>query len=320
MLRRNWQAAMIRLARSARLKQFMQRTRAGSTLARRYVAGADAAAGVQQAGALAAQAQLRSSLFYLGEYIATPAAVADNLAHKLAVATLLGPTGLDVHVSADPTQIGLMLSPQLALANAQQIAHAIAQAAGTRPGFHTLMLDMEDQSVTTATLALHQSLADAGLPVALTLQAYLRRTEADLQRLIAAGARIRLVKGAFAAGAEIAYTSQTEIKQNYRRLMALMLSQQARQAGCYPIIATHDSGLHDAAIRLAEANGWRPDQWEFELLLGVRSDVARALAARGYRVRLYLPFGRDWWPHAIRRIGENPRNALLLARSLCSSA
>jgi len=97
-----------------------------------------------------------------------------------------------------------------------------------------------------------------------------------------------------------------------------MLSVQARKAGFYPIIATHDTGLQDYAVATARANGWQPGTYEFEMLLGVREDAARGLAARGERVRLYVPFGRDWWPHAARRIGENPANAVLLLRSLVS--
>ena len=89
----------------------------------------------------------------------------------------------------------------------------------------------------------------------------------------------------------------------------------ARRAGFYPIVATHDTALQDHAIATAEAQGCAPDAYEFEMLLGVREDVARSLVARRQRVRLYVPFGRDWWPHAVRRIGENPANALLLARS-----
>lgn len=167
-----------------------------------------------------------------------------------------------------------------------------------------------------STIALHDDLRAARLPVALTLQAYLRRTEGDLQAQIARGSRVRLVKGAFAAGTRVAFTRQGAIKTNFRHLIELMLSRQAREAGFYPVIATHDDHLHAHAIEHAEGNGWHPSEFEFEMLVGVRDNVARALAARGHQVRLYVPFGRDWWPYAVRRIGENPRNAWLLARSL----
>jgi proline dehydrogenase len=178
---------------------------------------------------------------------------------------------------------------------------------------------MEDQSVTDATIALHDAMKSAGLPAALTLQAYLRRTEADLRAQIRGGARVRLVKGAFAAGSSAAFTRQAEIKANSRRLIDLMFSREARDAGFYPIIATHDDRLHRYAIERAAANDWRAGDYEFEMLLGVRSDVAENLARRGERVRLYLPFGQDWWPYAVRRIGEYPRNAWLLLRSLAGA-
>jgi proline dehydrogenase len=315
-LRRAWQTAMIGLARSARAKRFMQGSRAGSFLARKYVAGQAPADAVSVAGELLSRDGIRSSLFYLGEYADSAQRVTESVAAKLAVAAALGRTVLDVHVSVDPTQIGQSLDPAMAGGNARRIAEAVWQAAGGRPGAHCAMLDMEDASVVDATIALHDGLKREGLPVALTLQAYLRRTGGDLRRQIAAGSRVRLVKGAFVGAASVAYTSQREIKASYRRLAGLMLAPEARAGGFYPILATHDDALHAFAIETARRNGWRPGEYEFEMLLGVRMAAARDLARRGERVRLYLPFGRDWWPYAVRRIGENPRNALLLARSL----
>ncbi|HYM03397.1 MAG TPA: proline dehydrogenase family protein [Stellaceae bacterium] len=319
MLRRAWQTAMIGLARSRRVKHWVQQRRAASDLATRYVAGATAAAGVERARSLLDAHGIRASLFYLGEYVDSAGLVAENVAAKREIADLLGRAGLDVHVSVDPTQIGYALDPALARANLFAIAEAVARAAAERHGVHALMLDMEDDSVTDATIGFHAALSAAGLPAALTLQAYRRRTEADLLPLLRAGTRVRLVKGAFAAGSAIAFTRQGEIKANFRRLIDLMLSPAARDAGFYPIIATHDHRLHAHALERAAAHGWKQGAYEFEMLLGVRGDVAAGLARRGERVRLYVPFGRDWWPHAVRRIGENPRNAWLLARSALSA-
>jgi proline dehydrogenase len=316
MFRRTWQAGMIALARSNIVKQTMQDTRGTSALAARYVAGENPEAGVSRAATLLMQHKIHSSLFYLGEYVDRPLLVSENVAAKLAVVEKLGHADLDVHVSVDPTQIGQSINAEQARRNAFAIAEAIARSAAGRPGFHALMLDMEDESVVNSTIALHDDLRAARLPVALTLQAYLRRTEGDLQAQIARGSRVRLVKGAFAAGTRVAFTRQGAIKTNFRHLIELMLSRQAREAGFYPVIATHDDHLHAHAIEHAEGNGWHPSEFEFEMLLGVRDNVARALAARGHQVRLYVPFGRDWWPYAVRRIGENPRNAWLLARSL----
>lgn len=318
MLRRGWQRTMIRLARSSRAKAFMQSARSTTRLARQYVAGPTAADGVARAQALLRGPGARSSLFYLGEYVDTPSGVDRNLAGKRAVIAALAATDLDLHVSMDPTQVGYGIDPAGAEAHIRALATAIARAAGTRPGVHCAMLDMEDQSVTDATIAIHDRLRGEGLPMALTLQAYLRRTEADLAAQIRAGSRVRLVNGAFAAGAEVAFPSRRAIKANYRRLIAMMFSAEARDRGFYPILATHDDRLHAFALEQAAANGWPADRFEFEMLLGVRGDVAGSLARAGHRVRLYVPFGEDWWPHAVRRIGENPRNAWLLARSVLS--
>jgi proline dehydrogenase len=178
-----------------------------------------------------AKHSIRGSLFYLGEYVDRPDLIAENVSAKLAVATLLGRTGLDVHVSVDLTQIGHSLDPAKARLNAFTIAEAVDRAACNRPGVHALMLDMEDQSVVDATITLHDAIKSAGLPAALTLQAYLRRTEADIRAQIRHGARLRLVKGAFAAGNDIAFTHRFEIKANSRRLIDLMFSRDARGCG-----------------------------------------------------------------------------------------
>src|SRR6266581_1372864 len=305
MVRRAWQSAMINLARSPVATRFMQHNRATSLLAGKYVAGANPARAVQVAGELLAAHGIRSSLFYLGEYVNRLDLVAENVANKLALVQLLQNTDLDIHVSVDLTQIGQSVDPELARRNALQIAEEIRRVSGNRSGVHCLMLDMEDASVVDATVAQHDELKRKGFPVALTLQAYLRRTTGDMQAQIKAGARVRLVKGAFVADSRIAYTRQEDIKASYRRLVELMFGSDARRSGFYPVVATHDDRMHEFAIDVARHNGWNPGQYEFEMLLGVRSDVAQSLAGRGERVRLYVPFGRDWWPYAVRRIGES---------------
>ena len=318
MLRRAWQSGMIALARSRRVKQFMQQRASASRLAMRYIAGTSPAAEIKVCEQLAAGG-IRASAFFLGEYVTSPDLVEVNVVQKLAIVRLLASAGLDVHVSVDPTQLGQLFDPPAARANILRLGEAVRDAAGNRPGVHCVMLDIEDSSVTDATLAHHEALLAERLPAAQTLQAYLKRTENDLVRLISAGAKVRLVKGAFAESPDRAFVGRREIKRSYRRLMALMLAPEARASGFYPIFATHDDRLQEEAIELARVNNWQPGSYEFEMLYGARPDVAQALAARGERVRLYVPFGQDWFPYAIRRIGENPRNALLLGRALMRS-
>lgn len=314
-MRRIWQSMMARLARSAGCKQFMQERRATTALAARYVGGATAAEAIETAKALDRQG-IRTSLYHLGEFVDRPELVAENVAAKLEICERLSHTGLDLHVSVDPTQVGCSIDWEMGARNAAMIGARIQAAAVGRPGVNCMMLDMEDLPVNAATIALHDRLRAIGVPMAQTLQAYLHKTEADITAKIAEGARVRLVKGAMLAPAGAAFVGQAAIRRNYVKLVEMMLSPAAREAGFYPIIATHDHHLHALALAAARRNGWRPGTYEFEMLYGARNDVARALARAGERVRLYLPFGRDWWPYAVRRIGENPRNALLLARGV----
>jgi proline dehydrogenase len=154
------------------------------------------------------------------------------------------------------------------------------------------------------------------VPVAQTLQAYLRRSADDLEPMIAAGGPVRLVKGAFADPRPHAYQGKTEIDRNYLALARRMLAADAKEKGFRPVFGTHDDALLAEIRRIARSGGWEPGQYEFEMLYGVRTELQRELRTAGEQVRLYLPFGKAWWPYAVRRIGESPRNARLLARAV----
>jgi proline dehydrogenase len=308
-----WQSLMIALATSARIKDFMQRNARASALASRFVAGGDAAAALATALELKEKG-LRASLYYLGEYVADAELVARNVEQKSAIAELLGEAGLDVHVSVDPTQVGYAISENLGQPNAERIGEAIARQPARARNY--LMLDMEDYGVVDTTLALHQRLVGRGLPAALTLQAYLRRTEGDLRSLIAQGAAVRLVKGAFAESRARAWTRRAEIARSYLDLARMMLSAEARSSGFYPIFASHDEAMLWPIVEMARDGGWRTEDYEFEMLYGVRPELQHKLLAAGQTLRLYLPFGRDWWPYAARRVGENMANARFVARAV----
>jgi proline dehydrogenase len=158
------------------------------------------------------------------------------------------------------------------------------------------MLDMEDLSLVEPTLRLQRDLLDQGLPVAVTLQARLRRTEGDLESVLTRAPAVRLVKGAFPRGPEHDHQGKAAIQRSYLSLARTMLSPPARQAGLHPVFATHDDGLIGRVAELARGMGVQQDGYEFEFL--------------------YVAFGVAWWPYAVRRVGEHPRNALLLGRSL----
>lgn len=304
-----WQRAMIALARSGRVTAFAQRQTRLAGLAARFTGGPDIGAALEAARALRAEG-ISASLFFLGEYVEDSALVEATVGQLTAAAGALAGAGLGVALSADPTQLGLMQSEAACEANLRRVAAAVTAACPRppQPGHDTLMIDMEDSATTAITLSLHDRLRADGLPAAVTVQAYLHRSPADLARLAAAGAWVRLVKGALAEPAAIAANRRPEITRRYRQAALTLLGPGARRAGCYPAFATHDEDLITEIITAARQYGWAPGEFEFEMLHGVRPDLQRALARDGHQIRAYLPFGTAWFPYAIRRIGESPRN------------
>ncbi|CUI74898.1 proline dehydrogenase family protein [Achromobacter kerstersii] len=353
-----FQRTTIALARSPLMGRTMRAMAARTSLARRFVGGADVDAAVQTALRLRDAHGIRASLFYLGEYVAEPVAIEHNVSQAIEACHALGAAGLDVHVSIDPTAIGFMASDALGTENARRIGAAASAAAGATASSaasattgaaasaagwaadaaadaaaratadsaalriggaarNWVVLDMEDSGIRDRTCALHRDLLQAGLPAGLTLQARRRRTPEDLAWAIRQRTSLRLVKGAFPERA-LDHAGRARIDQAYLDAAGIMLSHEARESGFYPVFGTHDDRLAGAIMTLARERGWPPDAFEFEMLYGVRPDWQLALRGLGYNVRVYLPFGADWWPYAIRRVGENPRNAWLLARSLTS--
>jgi proline dehydrogenase len=179
------------------------------------------------------------------------------------------------------------------------------------------MLDMEDFSVVQKTLDLRARMAQAGYPTGITIQAYLYRSEQDIRDLVKSGAAgVRLVKGAFAESGDHAWTSRADINREFLGRAAVLLSAEAKAHSVYPIFATHDEEMIEAVKEFAQQNQRSKDEFEFEMLLGVGLVQQKRLIAEGYRLRLYLPFGTDWWPYTVRRIGENPSNLRFVVNAL----
>lgn len=306
-----WQRCAITIARSGGAKRVLQPVIGRTVLARRFVAYETAEAAVSAAQSLLADSGITASLFYLGEYIDDSGRTEETVRQSCEVAELLGQVGLDVHVSVDPTAIGYLTSERLCKDNAERIARAVAASAGGR---RYLMLDMEDLAMLEPTLDLLHHLRSRELPAAITLQARLRRTRDDLVPLLKTPTSVRLVKGAFPLGPEHDYQGRRAITGNFLSLAAMMLSAEARETGFYPSFGTHDDAIGREIVRIADANGWRRDEYEIEFLYGVRTAWQHELRRNGVAVRVYLPFGIDWWPYVMRRLGENPRNLLLLTR------
>jgi proline dehydrogenase len=316
---RLWQQSMIFLARNDYVKRFMQSRATMTALSKKFVGGEDIPDVVEEAKRLKSRG-IACSLFNLGEYIENAEIISQTVTELKSIVNHLAESQLDVHLSIDPTQVGYQIDARLCRKHAFDLANEIRSVTENRAlnSKNFLMLDMEDSTITQSTIDLYKRLRTESYPAAITLQAYLYRTENDLSEVIRSGGAARLVKGAFAEDKPIAFTNRKEIDRNFVCLADMMLSEEARGTGFYPIFGTHDDRIIDKIVSIANSRKWKKDAYEFEMLYGVRRNYQKRLVHAGENLRLYLPFGTDWWPYAVRRVGENPKNAKFLFRSLIS--
>ena len=276
-------------------------------LVRRFVAGENLDEALEVARRIAAQG-MTTTLDQLGENVATEGEARAAVASYVTILERMAATGLEPNISVKLTMLGLDLGDDLATENIV----AILETARSVGGF--VRIDMEGSAYTARTIAITEDVHDL-FPnnVGTVIQSYLRRSADDVERMIARGARVRLVKGAYAEPASVAYQSRREVDASYVQLMERLLD-----AGRYPALATHDPALIAHARAYTARKQIAPDRYEFQMLYGVRRDEQAALTAAGYRLRVYVPYGTQWYPYFTRRIAERPANALFVLRQLVS--
>lgn len=272
-------------------------------VASRFVAGVDRDAAMTAARALNDKG-MRVTLDLLGENIARAADAVDARNEIITLLDTIQDAGVDASVSVKLSQLGLKLEPQLALENLRPILEK-ARATANR-----IRIDMEDSATVDDTLHIYHTLRDdEGFDnVGVVIQAYLHRSKADVTQLVEEGASVRLCKGAYAEPPEIAFAHKQDTDAHFVQLMQLMLSETARVNGVYLGVATHDDAMIDATIAYAQAHGIAKDAFEFQMLYGVRREKQEALVADGYQMRVYVPFGKAWYPYFVRRLAERPAN------------
>lgn len=275
-------------------------------IALRFVAGSTLSDGISVAGTLARDGK-SATLDYLGESITAGSEARAACKVYLEALGRVADEGLDCGVSVKPTQMGLHVGADLAFELVSDIVGVVE-----RIGAH-VTLDMEASDVTEATVGLVERLQAAGdtRPVGCAVQAYLRRTRSDLERLCVVRASVRLCKGAYAEPPEVAFQSKAEVDANYAACAELLLRE-----GVYPRIATHDDQQIDHCKKVAGRLGLPRDAFEFQMLYGVRPRLQDELVRQGYRVRVYVPFGEQWYPYLMRRLAERPANLVFLLRQL----
>jgi proline dehydrogenase len=299
---------LLAASRRPALRRAVERAPISRSVVRRFVAG-DALDDAVVTTRELVRDGLLVSLDRLGEDTTEPAQAAATAAAYVELLDRLAGEGLagSAEVSVKLSAVGQALDHALALEHAGRIC-AAAAAAGT-----TVTLDMEDHTTTDATLATLAELRRDWPWVGAVLQAYLHRTEADCRDLAAPGSRVRLCKGAYAEPPAVAYQRRADVDASYRRCLEVLLTGDG-----YPMVATHDPAMIAAATELVEATGRAADSYEVQLLHGVRPDEQSRLAAQGRRVRVYLPYGEQWYGYLMRRLAERPANVGFFLRALAS--
>jgi proline dehydrogenase len=274
-------------------------------LSTRFVAGETLEQALGVSGKLNGEG-ITVTLDHLGESVTSLAEATQARDVYLRTQTAIQESGTQGNVSLKLTQFGLDLSESACVENVERL---VKHAAETRS---FVRIDMESSEYTDRTLrivtGLHEKYPGAAGAV---IQAYLRRSRADIEMLNARGIRVRLCKGAYLEPATVAFPKKEEVDRNYAELAKLLLDQ-----GAYPAIATHDEKMIEEVKAHATAKGIGRDAFEFQMLYGIRRDLQRQLVADGYRLRLYVPFGKAWYPYYMRRLAERPANLFFILRNL----
>jgi proline dehydrogenase len=289
------------------VEKFVRGNRVMGKLVERFVAGEDVETALD-AMQPAIEKGIRLTLDELGENVSTTAEATAAVESYTRILRRMAERGIEPNISIKLTMLGLDLGDDITHAHVRPILETAREVNGF------VRIDMEGSLYTERTMRLFETFHDE-FPdeVGIVIQSMLKRSDADVERMIARKARVRLVKGAYAEPDSIAFQETSRIDANYRQLMERLLAD-----GRYPAIATHDPNLIEAAKAFTRRRGIESDGWEFQMLYGVRRDEQMNLFNEGYRMRIYVPYGPQWYPYFTRRIAERPANALFVLRQFFS--
>src|SRR5271170_3254519 len=302
-------AFFVRLSENPSLRTFAESSALGRRVSSRFVAGTEIADAVRATQAVN-RASMSVSIDNLGENVANSAEARHSAELYHQILDAIAAQQLNANISLKLTHMGLDIDEKLAR---EVVSGLVAKAASMDPpGF--VRVDMEGSPYTQRTLdfvhELHRMPGNTN-SVGTVIQSYLRRSESDVEKLLAERIRIRLCKGAYKEPAEIAFPLKSDVDANYVKLMKILM-----KSGIYHGLATHDESIIQQAEAFATSEKISPDRFEFQMLYGIRRDLQRRLVRKGWRVRIYIPFGTEWYPYFMRRLGERPANVLFIARNL----
>ena len=297
-------SALLYLSRQHRLKDVFAGIPGFANITRRFIAGETIEAALEAVAELNSFG-LTASFDHLGENISSREEAEHEVEQYRHVLAKIQESGAKANVSVKLTQLGLDFDEAFCLHNARQIVEAAARYS------NFVRIDMEDSPKTDATLRIFYALRAEFENVGIVLQSYLFRTAEDLKKVLNAGGRVRLCKGAYAEPASVAFPEKADVDRNFVELAQTLLS-----SGIYHGIATHDEAMISATRAYAEKNNIDKTAFEFQMLYGVRRDLQIKLREEGYLVRVYVPFGAFWYPYFMRRLAERPANVLFILRNL----
>ncbi len=301
-------AVLLKLSGSKRLAAWVTSNGVSRRMAQRFVAGEEldnAAAAARACN----RAGMTASLDYLGENVASEVGARRARDAYLGIFDRIAQEKLEANVSLKLTQLGLDLGEEFCQGLVEEI---VARAEGYG---NFVRIDMEGSAYTERTIRLAKRARAKSAAVGVVIQSYLYRSERDVKDLLDIGCRIRLCKGAYKEPPEIAFPEKAAVDANYFKLMQLLLT-----SGVYHGIATHDPHLIAATREFAAQCALGKDQFEFQMLYGIRTDLQQKLVRDGYRVRIYIPYGKDWFPYFMRRLAERPANLIFFVRNLFRGA
>lgn len=298
---------LLKLSESSKFAHWVTSNSLTRGMSHRFVAGETLDEVIETARACN-NAGMLVSLDFLGENVSTSADAQKVRDTYLEMYDRIARENLNANISCKLTQLGLDVSPDFC----EGLVLSIAERAAGYGNF--LRIDMEGSAYTERTVELVKNVRARTPAVGTVIQSYLYRSEEDVRGLLSLGCRIRLCKGAYKEPAEVAYPKKADVDANYVRLMRLLLT-----SGFYHGIATHDPRMIAATIRWAAEKKISKDDFEFQMLYGVRADLQRQLVRDGYRVRIYVPFGSEWFPYFMRRLAERPANLAFFARNFFRS-
>lgn len=272
----------------------------------RFVAGETLEDALQKVWELNEQGIL-ATLDHLGEFVASEEEATAAAAEAIRSIQAIAGTGVQANLSVKLTQLGLELPGEVCIAHMRRIVGEAKRCGGF------VRIDMEDYAHNEATLAIFEQLYEAygGAHVGLVLQAYLRKTAEDMERLSRLAPNYRLVKGAYKEAAEVAYPDKQEVDDQFKRIIRLQLDQ-----GHYAAVATHDEGILEYVRTYVHEQGISNQAFEFQMLYGIRPQLQQQLAAEGYKVRVYVPYGTEWYGYFMRRMAERPENLTFVLKSI----